>query len=82
MSGSSQMKLTASCVPWMMLRTPSGSPASMASSASRIAVIGTRSDGLSTYVLPVTTPIGNIHSGIIAGKLNGAIPAHTPSGSR
>ncbi|KAF1069482.1 MAG: hypothetical protein GAK45_01095 [Pseudomonas citronellolis] len=24
--------------------------------------------------------IGNIHSGIIAGKLNGVMPAHTPSG--
>ena len=66
----------------MMLSTPSGSPASVASSARRMAVSGTRSDGLRTYVFPVTTPIGNIHSGIIAGKLKGAMPAHTPSGRR
>ena len=28
-------------------------------------------EGLSTKVLPVAMAIGNIHSGIIAGKLNG-----------
>jgi hypothetical protein len=26
--------------------------------------------------------IGNIHSGTIAGKLNGVMPAHTPTGWR
>ena len=36
------------CVPWMMLSTPSGRPASVASSARRMAVRGTRSDGLRT----------------------------------
>mmetsp|Transcript_48691 Transcript_48691/g.143821 ORF Transcript_48691/g.143821 Transcript_48691/m.143821 type:complete len:235 (-) Transcript_48691:124-828(-) len=81
-AGSSQMKLTASCVPWITLSTPLGMPASSASSASRIAVSGTRSEGLSTNVLPHTVDIGNIHSGIIAGKLNGAMPPHTPSGTR
>ena len=34
-----------------------------------------------TYVLPAVMATGNIHSGIIAGKLNGVMPAHTPSGS-
>ena len=62
-------------MPWMMLSTPSGSPASIASSARRMAVRGTRSEGLSTYVFPVTVPMGNIHSGIMAGKLKGAMPA-------
>ena len=32
--------------------------------------------------LPAATASGNIHSGIIAGKLNGVIPATTPSGTR
>lgn len=41
---------------------------------------GSFSEGLSTYVLPVTTPTGNIHNGIMAGKLKGQIPAHTPRG--
>jgi hypothetical protein len=33
-------------------------------------------------VLPQVIAKGNIHSGIIAGKLNGVIPAHTPTGWR
>ena len=43
-------------------------------------VIGSCSEGLSTKVLPQTMAIGNIHSGIMAGKLNGVMPAHTPIG--
>jgi len=31
-------------------------------------------------VLPVAMASGYIHNGIIAGKLKGAMPAHTPSG--
>jgi hypothetical protein len=30
--------------------------------------------------LPQTMAMGNIHKGIIAGKLNGEIPAQTPMG--
>ena len=41
---------------------------------------GSRSDGLSTKVLPQTIARGHIHNGTIAGKLNGVIPATTPSG--
>lgn len=37
---------------------------------------------LMTKVLPQEMATGNIHKGIMAGKLNGAIPAVTPSGSR
>ena len=33
-------------------------------------------------MLPHAIAIGNIHIGTIAGKLNGVMPATTPSGSR
>ena len=48
----------------------------------RMAVSGTFSLGLSTKVFPHTSATGYIHSGTIAGKLNGVIPTHTPSGWR
>lgn len=41
---------------------------------------GTLSDGLRTKVFPQVMASGNIHNGIIAGKLNGATPAQTPNG--
>ena len=50
---------------------PCGSPAS-----DRV------SEGFSTNVLPQASATGNIHSGTIAGKLNGVMPAHTPTGCR
>ena len=43
---------------------------------------GSRSEGLSTNVFPVAIAIGCIHIGTMIGKLNGVIPAHTPSGCR
>ena len=43
---------------------------------------GSRSRGLSTNVLPHAIAIGYIHIGTIAGKLNGVMPATTPSGWR
>ena len=82
MSGWSQMKLTASCVPWMRFTVPGGKPDWTASSMRRTDVSGTRSDGLSTKVLPSTQARGYIQRGIIAGKLKGAIPAQTPRGCR
>eukprot|EP01139_Manchomonas_bermudensis_P009960 Amastigsp_a339752_75.p3 type:complete len:353 gc:universal Amastigsp_a339752_75:1234-176(-) len=82
MSGASQIKLTASTPPWMTEMRPLGNPACSASSTRRTAVFGVRSDGLSTRALPHTVAMGIDHSGIIAGKLNGAIAAVTPSGSR
>jgi len=42
--------------------------------------MGSCSEGLSTKVLPHTIAIGNIQSGIIAGKLNGDMPTQTPMG--
>ena len=49
-------------------------PASVASRASTMAVVGTFSEGLSRKVLPHVTATGNIQSGIMAGKLKGAMP--------
>jgi hypothetical protein len=60
---------------------PSGSPASLSSRASSIDADGSFSLGLSTKVLPHANATGNIH-GTIAGKLNGVMPATTPSGWR
>lgn len=46
-------------------------------------LVGTIEAALSTKVLPVTMASGIIHpNGIIAGKLNGAMIANGPSGSR
>ena len=42
--------------------------------------LGSRSEGFSTKVFPHTIAIGYIHIGTIAGKLNGVMPATTPSG--
>ena len=54
-----------------------GRPASMASSASIMDAPGSFSDGFRTKVLPVVQAMGNIHRGIMAGKLKGQMPAHT-----
>ena len=64
------------------MKTPFGSPASVSSSATISDGDGSRSDGFSTKQLPQASATGNIHIGTIAGKLNGVIPATTPSGWR
>src|SRR5690606_7668603 len=71
---------TTSLPPCTTFSTPAGTPASIASSTSIMVDNGSCSEGFKTKVLPQTIAIGNIHSGIIAGKLNGVIPAHTPKG--
>ena len=76
------MASTARLPPWMMFKTPGGTPAWSASSANSMGVSGSCSEGLSTKVLPQTMAMGNIHSGIMAGKLKGVMPAHTPIGWR
>ena len=48
----------------------------------RIEAEGTFSEGLRMKVLPQAIAIGNIHSGTITGKLNGVMPAQTPTGWR
>ena len=54
----------------------------MNSSASRIGTLGSRSDGFSTNALPQAMAGAAFQSGIMAGKLNGVMPATTPSGWR
>src|SRR3954468_3360701 len=73
---------TDSLSPCTTLNTPSGRPASAHSSATNCDADGSRSDGLSTNVLPVAIATGYIHIGTMAGKLNGVIPTQTPSGWR
>ena len=64
------------------LKTPSGRPASLSSSATQSEAEGSFSEGLSTKQLPHAIAGAHIHMGTIAGKLNGVIPATTPSGCR
>jgi hypothetical protein len=66
----------------MTLKTPSGRPASLSSSAVNTEAEGSFSEGLSTKVFPQAIAGAHIHMGTIAGKLNGVIPATTPSGWR
>src|SRR5258706_13414995 len=80
--GCSSRRSTATLSPWTTLNTPGGKPASASSCAHNIEADGSRSLGFSTNVLPHAIAIGNIHIGTIAGKLNGVMPATTPSGWR
>mmetsp|Transcript_32087 Transcript_32087/g.47394 ORF Transcript_32087/g.47394 Transcript_32087/m.47394 type:complete len:213 (+) Transcript_32087:543-1181(+) len=69
--------------PWTTCSTFSGSPQSSYNiCASNRLTPGVFSEGFSTKVLPAAMARGNIHNGIMAGKLNGQMPAQTPSGSR
>src|SRR4051812_20167654 len=81
-SGCSSSASTATLSPWITLKTPSGTPASFSSSAVQIDADGSFSDGFSTKVLPHASAGAHIHMGTIAGKLNGVMPAHTPTGCR
>jgi len=71
---------TACLSPCTMLSTPSGNPASCRSCAASMLAEGSFSDGFSTNVLPQASATGIIHIGHMIGKLNGVMPAHTPSG--
>ncbi len=82
MSGWSNTASTATLSPWTTLKTPSGTPASRRSSASTREAPGSFSEGFSTNVFPHAIAFVSIHSGTIAGKLNGVMPATTPSGWR
>ena len=66
----------------MTVNTPSGRPACFQVSASHSDADGSFSDGFSTNALPQAIALAAIHSGTMAGKLNGVIPATTPSGWR
>ncbi len=54
----------------------------MNSSARRSGTDGSRSEGFNMNALPQAMAGAAFHSGIIAGKLNGVMPATTPSGWR
>jgi hypothetical protein len=76
------MASTAALSPWMTVKTPSGSPACASSSAQKSDAEGSFSDGFSMNAFPHAMAIGYIHMGTITGKLNGVMPATTPSGWR
>mmetsp|Transcript_4569 Transcript_4569/g.10696 ORF Transcript_4569/g.10696 Transcript_4569/m.10696 type:complete len:350 (+) Transcript_4569:573-1622(+) len=82
MPGCSDKALATPCAPCTMEKTPLGSPASASSSAIRINVKGTFSEGLMMKQLPQPIAIGSVHNGTIAGKLKGTMEATTPSGRR
>ena len=65
----------------MIVSTPSGRPASRASSPSRIAVSGVSSAGLSTTVLPAASAGAKPQPAIGIGKFHGTMMPTTPSGS-
>ncbi len=78
----SRIASTASLSPLTTWRMPSGRPASLHSSASIIGQDGSRSEGLRIMALPEAKAGPIFHSGIMAGKLKGVMPATTPSGWR
>ena len=69
-------------LPIVRLRTPSGNPAALSASASRIASSGTALAGFHTTVLPYTRAGAIFQAGMAMGKLNGVITATTPTGLR
>ena len=77
------MASTASLSPLTTLSTPGGRPASMhqlgqAHRHDGIALGRLQDEGVAAG----DAPAPNIHIGIMAGKLNGVMPATTPSGWR
>ena len=68
-------------LPGRTVSTCSGSPASRASSPSRIAVSGVSSAGLSTTVLPAARAGAKPQPAIGIGKFQGTMMPTTPSGS-
>jgi hypothetical protein len=68
-------------LPGTTVSTPSGSPASTASSPSRIAVSGVSSAGLSTTALPAASAGAKPQPAIGIGKFQGTMTPTTPSGS-
>jgi len=76
------MASTAALSPCTTLSTPAGPPASTNSSARRTGTLGSFSEGFRMKAFPQAIATANIHIGIIAGKLNGVMPATTPRGWR
>ena len=68
--------------PSSTLKTPAGSPAAAAVSASATAHRDDASAGLSTTALPKASAGAAFQSGMASGKFHGVMRATTPSGSR
>ncbi len=68
-------------LPGTTWNSPSGSPASSPSSASRRLVSGVHSAGFSTTALPAARAGAKPHDAIVMGKFHGVITPTTPSGS-
>ena len=68
-------------LPGTTVKTPSGSPACRASSASLMAVSGVSSAGLRTTVLPAARAGANPQTAIGIGKFHGTMIPTVPSGS-
>ena len=78
MSGWTKRASTCSFSPWIICNRPGGAPASENNSANLLAVMGSCSEGFKIKVFPHAIAMGNIHKGIIAGKLKGVMPVQTP----
>ena len=76
------MASTASLSPCSTVKMPSGRPASFHSRARNNAAEGSFSLGLRMKALPHAIALAHIHSGTMAGKLKGVMPATTPRGWR
>ncbi len=81
-SGCSSSASTATLSPCTTLNTPSGNPACLNSSPMKTEGDGSRSLGFKMKLLPQAIATGNIQHGTMHGKLNGVMPATTPSGWR
>ena len=81
-SGSFKIASTDSLSPFTTFKMPGGRPASRNSSAMRMGHDGSRSDGFRMNALPTAMAGAHFHKGIMAGKLNGVIPATTPKAWR
>ncbi len=68
-------------LPGITVRTPSGMPASSASSPMRMAVNGVTSAGFSTTVQPAASAGANPQPAIGMGKFHGTMTPTTPIGS-
>ncbi|MCY1354488.1 hypothetical protein D9M69_408670 [compost metagenome] len=69
-------------LPVITLKTPAGTPARWASSASTRAVMGVWLAGFTTIVQPAARAGAALRVIMAAGKFQGVIAAQTPMGSR
>ena len=69
-------------MPWTMLKTPSGTPASAMISGSRLADSGVHSAGLSTTVQPAARLGASFQVSSMNGVFHGVISPATPLGCR